>query len=85
MHRRARYLILAMVAALGTGPVLTACGQKGKLYLVKEETPETKPQQKTASAQAQTTAPATDNTQGAGEGLGVMDDVQPVTPDISGM
>ncbi len=33
MHCWARYLLWAVIAVLGIGNMLTACGQKGDLYL----------------------------------------------------
>jgi predicted small lipoprotein YifL len=87
-----RYLFLAVVAILGTGQMLAACGQKGNLYLVKEDTakatPATKPQAAKAAAaktQPQGAPPSDDGTQGAGESLGIMDEVPSATPDVSGM
>ena len=37
MHCWARYLFIAVVAVLGTGQMISACGQKGNLYLPKPE------------------------------------------------
>ena len=33
MHCRPRYLLWTLIAVLGLGNMLTACGQKGDLYL----------------------------------------------------
>ena len=33
MHCWARYLLIAVVAVLGVGQMISACGQKGDLYL----------------------------------------------------
>ncbi|MBK1702317.1 LPS translocon maturation chaperone LptM [Thiococcus pfennigii] len=33
MHCWARYLFIAVVMILGVGSIVTACGQKGDLYL----------------------------------------------------
>lgn len=33
MHCWARYLLYALIATLGVGQMLSACGQKGDLYL----------------------------------------------------
>ncbi|AGA92104.1 hypothetical protein Thimo_3439 [Thioflavicoccus mobilis 8321] len=33
MHCWARYLFIAVVTVLGLGSIVTACGQKGELYL----------------------------------------------------
>ena len=37
MHCWARYLFIAVVAVLGTGQMIAACGQKGDLYLPEPE------------------------------------------------
>jgi predicted small lipoprotein YifL len=37
MHCWARYLLYAVIAVLGTGQLMTACGQKGPLYLPEPE------------------------------------------------
>jgi predicted small lipoprotein YifL len=37
MHCWARYLLTAAVAVLGFGQSITACGQKGELYLPEPE------------------------------------------------
>jgi predicted small lipoprotein YifL len=87
-----RRLFLAVVAILGTGQMLAACGQKGNLYLVKEDaakaTPATKPgaaKPPAAKTQPQGVPPSGGNTQGPGESLGIMDEVPSATPDVSGM
>ncbi|MGD2082402.1 MAG: lipoprotein [Chromatiales bacterium] len=41
MHRWARYTLLICVAALATGGMLSACGQKGDLYLPDRDKSET--------------------------------------------
>ncbi len=38
MHCWARYLFYAVILILGIGNMVTACGQKGDLYLVDEST-----------------------------------------------
>jgi len=42
MHCWARYLFIAVVAVLGAGQMIAACGQKGDLYLPKPEPTKTK-------------------------------------------
>ena len=37
MYCWARYVFLALVAVLGVGEIIVACGQKGSLYLPKPE------------------------------------------------
>jgi predicted small lipoprotein YifL len=37
MHCWARYLFIAIVSALGIGRMISACGQKGDLYLPERE------------------------------------------------
>ncbi len=37
MHCWARYLLWLVIAVLGIGNMLTACGQKGDLYLPETE------------------------------------------------
>jgi predicted small lipoprotein YifL len=37
MHCWARYLFIAAVTMLGVGQMMTACGQKGDLYLPEPE------------------------------------------------
>jgi predicted small lipoprotein YifL len=83
----ARYLFLAVVAILGTGQMLAACGQKGNLYLVKEGTAKTTsaPKPQATKTQPQGVPPSGDNPQGAGESLSIMDEVPSATPDVSGM
>lgn len=84
MHCWARYLFLAVVAALGAGQVLTACGQKGDLYLVREGD---------AAAKAQPDRPVSPEAvvqpdyapQGDGESLNILDDVPSTTPDLGGI
>ena len=44
MRCYANYLFIAMVIILGTGSMLSACGQKGPLYMP-EETRQVEPQQ----------------------------------------
>jgi predicted small lipoprotein YifL len=78
MHCWARYLLLAVVATLGTGQMIAACGQKGDLYLVKKEAAPAK------SAPRPVTPPPP-QPQGTGEGLQVLDEVQPSTPDPGGI
>jgi len=39
MHCWARYAFLAVVAVLGIGQMVAACGQKGDLYLPEPEKP----------------------------------------------
>jgi predicted small lipoprotein YifL len=46
MHCWARYLLFGAVTVLGAGQMIAACGQKGDLYLPKEE-PVTKPASET--------------------------------------
>jgi predicted small lipoprotein YifL len=83
MHCWARYLFLAVVTALGAGQVLTACGQKGDLYLVKAGDPASKAQPGGQAGPAPTVrrdyAP-----QGDGESLNILDAVPSTTPDLSG-
>jgi len=43
MHCWPRYLLWILVALLGTGQMLAACGQKGPLYLPDEPAPATAP------------------------------------------
>jgi len=84
MHCWARYLFLAVVAALGTGQMLAACGQKGDLYLVKEGDAAAKAQPNRqagpAAAEHPDYAP-----QGDGESLNVLDAVPSATPDLGGI
>ena len=84
MHCWARYLFFAVVAALGTGQVLTACGQKGDLYLVKEGDAAAKAQldrqPRPSTAVQPDYAP-----QGDGESLNVLDAVPSTTPDRGGI
>ena len=47
MHCWTRYLFIAVVAVLGIGQMIAACGQKGDLYLPK---PEEKAPEQTAAA-----------------------------------
>jgi predicted small lipoprotein YifL len=42
MHCWARYLLIAVVSALGIGQMIAACGQKGDLYLPEPEKPAAK-------------------------------------------
>ena len=84
MHCWARYLLLAVVAALGTGQMLAACGQKGNLYLQPPEAKATA-SRPAAPAQPEPVTPPASQPQGAGEGLQVLDEVQTGEPDVSGM
>ena len=83
MHCWARYLFLAVVAALATGQMLAACGQKGDLFLP--------PPQAEAVGAKPTPPPGPQPTEpqpqpeGTGEGLDVLDDVPSTTPDPSGI
>jgi len=85
MHCWARYLFLAVVAALGTGQMIAACGQKGDLFLPPPEAKAVaaKPA-KPAPPQTQPVTPPPPQPQGAGEGLDVLDEVPSTTPDPSG-
>ena len=65
MHCWARYLFLAVVAALAVGQLLAACGQKGDLYLPRpgdtaaaKPDPGAKPDQGTKAATPQSPAAA---------------------------
>ncbi len=78
MHCWARYLFLAVVAALGTGQMLAACGQKGDLFLPRPEAQTAAP--KPAAAPKPEAQPG-----GAGEGFDVLEDVQSHVPDASGL
>ncbi len=40
MHCWARYLLWLVIAVLGVGNMLSACGQKGDLYLPAQESEE---------------------------------------------
>jgi predicted small lipoprotein YifL len=82
MHCWARYLLLAVVAALGTGQMLAACGQKGALFLPRPESNAAAPKAAATPKPAPAVQP---QPQGAGEGLDVLDEVQSTTPDLSGM
>ncbi len=96
MHCWARYLFLAVVAALAAGQLLAACGQKGDLYLprpgdtaaVKSDkgTQAATPQSPAAAPQpqAQQQTPPPPQPQGTGEGLEVLDAVPSTRPDLSG-
>ena len=37
MHCRAQYLLWAVIAIFGSGSLLSACGQKGDLYMPDEQ------------------------------------------------
>ena len=84
MHCWARYLFLAVVAALGAGQALTACGQKGDLYLVKEGDAAAKAQ---PNRQVRPKAVVQPDyaPQGDGESLSVLDAVPSATPDLDGI
>jgi predicted small lipoprotein YifL len=84
MHCWARYLLLAVVAALGTGQMLAACGQKGNLYLPPPEAKAAASRPATP-AQPEPVTPPSPQPQGAGEGLQGLDKVQTGEPDVSGM
>ncbi len=99
MHCWARYLFLAVVAALAMGQILAACGQKGDLYLPRpgdtaaaakpDQGPKTATLQSPAAApqpqaQPETPPPPPPQPQGTGEGLEVLDAVPSTTPDPSG-
>jgi predicted small lipoprotein YifL len=43
MHCWARYLFYAVVAVLGAGQMMAACGQKGPLYLPEPEQSDARP------------------------------------------
>jgi predicted small lipoprotein YifL len=73
MHCWARYLFLLIVAVLGFGHMLGACGQKGPLYL-----PEQEPADETqTSAPVPTPLPGPDTSD---EGLEALEDVPAVPP-----
>jgi predicted small lipoprotein YifL len=84
MHCWARYLFLAVVAALGTGQMLAACGQKGDLYLVKDGDTAAKQQPK-RQARPTTAAPPDYAPQGDGESLNVLDAVPSEDSDLGGI
>jgi predicted small lipoprotein YifL len=84
MYCWARYLLLAVVAALGTGQMLAACGQKGDLYLVKEGAPAAKTQP-SRPARPKAAVPPDYAPQGSGESLDILDAVPSAGPDISGI
>jgi predicted small lipoprotein YifL len=44
MYCWARYAFLALVAVLGVGEMIAACGQKGSLYLPKPEPAKAQPE-----------------------------------------
>ena len=83
MHCWARYLFLAVVMALGAGQVLTACGQKGDLYLVKEGDAASKAQP-SRQPRPSTAVPPDYAPQGDGESLNILDAVPTTTPDLGG-
>ena len=78
MYCWARYLFLAVVAALGAGQMLAACGQKGDLFLPR-------PEAKAAAAKPAAAPKPEAQPQGAGQGLDVLDETQSDAPDPSGM
>jgi hypothetical protein len=83
MHCWARYLFLAVVATLGAGQMLSACGQKGDLYLVKEGAAPTAQPSRPVRPEAVVRpdyAP-----QGDGESLNILDAVPSTTPDLGGI
>jgi len=84
MHCWARYLFLAVVATLGTGQMLAACGQKGDLYLVKEGDAAPKEQPR---GQGRTPAPVPPDyaAQGEGESFDVLDAVPSEAPAPGGI
>jgi len=84
MHCWARYLFLAVVAALGTGQMLAACGQKGDLYLVKEGDTAPKEQPR-GQGRTQVSGPPDYAAQGEGESLEVLDAVPSEAPDPGGI
>jgi len=84
MHCWARYLFLAVVAALGIGQMLAACGQKGDLYLVKDGATATTEQPK-RQARPKTAVPPDYAPQGSGESLNVLDAVPSENPDLGGI
>jgi predicted small lipoprotein YifL len=84
MHCWARYLFLALVAALATGQMLAACGQKGDLYLVKDGAPASK-EQPTRQVRSKPVVEPDYAPQGDGESLDVYDAVPSATPDPSGI
>jgi len=89
MYCRARYLFLAVVAALAIGQLLAGCGQKGKLFLPRADAQGTaakpaKAAAAAASAQTKVEPPPPPQPQGAGEGLQVLDEVPSTRPDLSG-
>jgi len=52
MHCWAQYLFIALVAVLGIGGAVTACGQKGDLYLPERSGEEAVPQAPSAAVPA---------------------------------
>ena len=84
MHCWARYLFLAVVAALGTGQMLAACGQKGDLYLVKEGDTAPKEQPR-GQGRLRCLCLRTMPPQGEGESLEVLDAVPSEAPDLGGI
>jgi predicted small lipoprotein YifL len=84
MHCWARYLFLAVVAALSTGQMLAACGQKGDLYLVKEGNTTAREQPR---GQGRTEAPVPPDYAAPADGasLDVLDAVPSETPDPGGI
>jgi predicted small lipoprotein YifL len=61
MYCWARYVFLALVAVLGVGEIIVACGQKGSLYLPKTEPAKAQPQ---VAKPAQTAGPRAGATSG---------------------
>jgi predicted small lipoprotein YifL len=80
MHCWARYLFLAVVAVLGTGQMLAACGQKGDLYLVKDGSAAAKKDAK-GQWREKPVSPPDYAAQADGESLEVLDAVPSETPD----
>ena len=81
MHCWSRYLLLAVVVALGTGQLLAACGQKGNLFLPPPEA-KAKASKPAPTGSQKPRAPA--QPQGTGEGLQILDEVPSTRPDPSG-
>jgi predicted small lipoprotein YifL len=68
MYCWGRYAFLALVAALGLGEMIAACGQKGPLYLPKPEKTQpkaAKPAQPVSSSPQNPAGQATGTQQGA--------------------
>lgn len=75
MHCWARYLLYLVIAVLALGQMVTACGQKGDLYLP-EEPAESVPSSPPPPPPTPEPEPELDS---ADEGLEALDDV-PVAP-----